>query len=538
MEISSQKINYKKLFSRPLSNEEIQVLIKVQRDPFFFATFVYLIHPVKGKTQFKLYPFQRSVLWQFITNRFNIILKFRQAGVTELISLFCLWLAMYHPNKMINIISIKDVVAKKVLRKIKYMYRNLPDYLKVPIVNGRPTELGTASEMEFANGSMISSIPTTEEAGRSEALSLLVIDEAAIIRWAETIWASAFPTLSTGGRAILNSTPYGVGNFFHKRWVEACAGGSKFVPIRLKWPMHPDRGKNGEPSKFKDNPDYDPYWYNNMAAVLGPRRTAQEIDGDFLTSGTNVFDLTDIRAIEDALDQYVTVNYKTDPIYKHLIKRCGTLGDSLMVFNKPRPDTQYSLGCDIATGRARDYSAFSIMDHDGEEVACFKKKITIDKLTYLIGDLGQIYNRALLGPESNDIGLGVATKLQQEGYHNLYYSTTFLKEKGKLKPKEDKIPGWYTTKKNRPVILGELEEDIRTSQNEIKSPFFTQEAYTFIYDDRNRAVAMGKGGGSGSGAESESLFEDDVYTDDAIFSEAITNHIRKIRQRGPIILPL
>lgn len=536
--VTSARPNYKKLIGRPLSKEEFETLIKVQKDPFFFATFVYLIHPIRGKTKFDLYPFQRSVLWQFITNRFTIILKFRQAGVTELISLFCLWLAMYHPNKMINIISIKDVVAKKVLRKIKYMYRNLPDYLKVPIINGRPNELGTASEMEFANGSLISSIPTTEEAGRSEALSLLVIDEAAIIRWADTIWASAFPTLSTGGRAILNSTPYGVGNFFHKRWVEACAGGNNFVPIRLKWEMHPDRGKDGEPCRIPNNPNYDPWWYNNMSQVLGPRRTAQEIDGDFLTSGTNVFDLTDIRAIEDGLDQYIPISYRTDPMFKNLISRAGQLGDSLMIFEKPKHDKFYSLGCDIATGRARDYSSFSIMDQDGEEVACFKKKITIDKLTYLIGDLGQTFNRALLGPESNDIGLGVATKLQQEGYHNLHYSTTLLKEKGKLKPKEEKIPGWYTTKKNRPVILGELEEDIRTEQNNIKSPFFTQEAYTFIYDDRNRAVAMGKGGGNSGGGDAESLFEDDVYTDDAIFAEAITNHIRKIRQRGPIILPV
>lgn len=79
------------------------------------------------------------------------------------------------------------------------MYKNLPEFLKVDIVNGRSGDLGTATEMEFANGSIISSIPTTEDAGRSEGLSLLVIDEAAIMKWAGLIWAAAFPTLSTGG---------------------------------------------------------------------------------------------------------------------------------------------------------------------------------------------------------------------------------------------------------------------------------------------------------------------------------------------------
>lgn len=62
--------------------------------------------------------------------------------------------------------------------------------------NGRAGEFGSASMIEFDNGSFIESIPTSSEAGRSESLSLLVIDEAAIVRWAAQIWAAAFPTLS------------------------------------------------------------------------------------------------------------------------------------------------------------------------------------------------------------------------------------------------------------------------------------------------------------------------------------------------------
>jgi phage FluMu gp28-like protein len=149
---------------------------------------------------------------------------------------------MYHPFKTIVIISIKDRVAKRVLRKIKFMYKNLPPYLRTKVVNGKGDDIGTASELEFANGSIISSIPTTEEAGRSEAVSLLVIDEAAIVRWAERIWASAFPTLSTGGRAIINSTAYGVGNFFHKLFTDAVAKGNVFQAIRLILANAPRKG--------------------------------------------------------------------------------------------------------------------------------------------------------------------------------------------------------------------------------------------------------------------------------------------------------
>jgi len=520
------------IISESLTEEQFQELHRVTKDPFFFSTFITVINPVEGKVPFSLYPYQYKVLAEFIRSRFTIIKKFRQGGLTELISLFCLWLAMYHSNKNINIISIKDTVAKKVLRKIKFMYRNLPPHLRTKVINGRPKEIGTASEMEFSNGSIITSIPTTEEAGRSESLSLLVIDEAAIVRWADQIWAAAFPTLSTGGRAILNSTPYGVGNFFHKKWVEAHSQNNPFVPINLTWQMHPERGIDGDKTKKF------PYWYNQMSEALGPRRTAQEIDGDFLTSGHTVFDLVDIRAIEDTLGDWVPIQTRNDPAFRYFNKalsgKIRPLGDALKIFSKPDPRRKYSIGADVSTGRSRDYSTFTIQDDHGEEAGCFKMKIPVNELAEVLMALGTDFNRAILGPESNDIGLAVASKIQEDGYPNLYYAVKLIKEKGVSRPKEEKIPGWYTTKKNRPVILGELEEDIRLGNISIKDPFFTQEAYTFIYDEQNRPVAMGKGRGS----ESDTLVADDEgYSDDAIMAKAITNHIRKKFNTGPIILP-
>ena len=47
------------------------------------------------------------------------------------------------------------------------------------------------------------------------------------------------------------------------------------------------------------HPERDDGWYRSMSTALGPKRTAQEIDGDFLGSGNSVFDLVDIKAIED-----------------------------------------------------------------------------------------------------------------------------------------------------------------------------------------------------------------------------------------------
>lgn len=485
----------KQIIQQYITKDELRTLARVSQDVFFFSEFIYVINPIKGKVPFKLYPYQKSVLYQFVKERFNIILKFRQAGITELISLYCLWLAMYHENKKINIISIKDTTAKKVLKKIKFMYKNLPQFMQTPIINGRTNEYGSSSLIEFDNGSFIESIPTSPEAGRSEALTLLVIDEAAMVRWANEVYAAALPTLSTGGAAIINSTPRGIGGFYHGQWVDAINGVNGLNPIRLYWYMHPER---------------DQHWYDTMSKALGPKRTAQEIDGDFLSSGNTVFDLTDIKAIEDCLSDYPVIKTRFNGQYRQ--------------FLEPEDNKSYYIGADVATGRSNDYSSFTLMDRGGEEHAIYKGRMAVDKYARLLGDVGELYNYAKIAPETNDVGLAVTSLLQTEGYPNLYYYQKLVRKKGKSKPETDQVPGWITTNQNRPVIIEALEQDVREDNIIVKDPFFVQEAYTFIYDTLGRPVALNK-----HKSNTDSELEDDSYSDDDIFGKAICNHIRKQR---------
>lgn len=498
MSLKSQKIHTN------LSEAEFKELREARRNIFFFSKHIKVVSTQLGKVPFNLYPYQTAVVWAFLNYKFNIIKKFRQAGLTELIAMYCLWFAMYHDHKNVLIISIKDRVAKKVLRRIKFMYKNLPDHLKVPIVNGRGDDLGTASELEFSNGSLISSQPTTEDVGRSEAVSLLVVDEAAILRWMSKIWAAIWPTLSTGGRAIVNSTPYGVGNWYHNIWVNACARGNVFNPINLKWQMHPDR---------------DEKWYRDQLQVLGPRRTAQEIDGDFLASGYNVFDLSDLRAIEDAIEEIYMLETE--------------MNDMFRLYKEPKRNGVYYIGEDVSTGRANDYSAFSVMDGKGEEYASFKGRVPTNVLADLTMRTGKKFNDALLAPEINDVGEAVVSRMQDEGYPYLYNHIALIKNKGDKKPKEEKRPGWLTTSKIRPIIINELEEDIRLRDIYLKNQEFVREGYTFIYDSSNKPVAMGKGNQS----QEDDALEDETYTDDSIMATAITNHIRKRKFNQGLILP-
>lgn len=305
---------------------------------------------------------------------------------------------------------------------------------------------------------------------------------------------------------VSHNTPYGVGNFFHGAWVDAIAGGNPLNPIRLYWQMHPDR---------------DQKWYEEMSTALGPKRTAQEIDGDFLSSGNTVFDLVDIKAIEECLSDYPIINTRLKGQYKE--------------FNEPDPNKEYFIGGDCATGRGTDYSAFTCMDRDGEESAVYKGRISLNKYARLLGDIGEKYNFAKLAPETNDVGMAVTTILQDEGYPNLYFYTKLLRKKRHSRPEEEKFPGWLTTAKNRSVIVENLEKDIRENNVVIKDPFFVQEAYTFIYDGAGRPIARGKHRMSTSSMDID--LEGETYSDDSIFGKAITNHIRCHSASSTVVIP-
>ena len=167
----------------------------------------------------------------------------------------------FHKDKNILCIATKQETAKNMVTKVKFMYENLPSWLKVDASENNKLNL------RLANGSQIKATSASSDAGRSEAVSLLLIDEAAFIDNIGEIWASAQQTLATGGGCIALSTPYGTGNWFHQTWTRAEAAENDFLPIKLPWFVHPER---------------DEAWRKRQDELLGdPRMAAQECDCDF-----------------------------------------------------------------------------------------------------------------------------------------------------------------------------------------------------------------------------------------------------------------
>src|SRR5690606_37911623 len=138
--------------------------------------------------------------------------------------------------KNILIMATKLSTAINFVQKVKVMFESLPPWL-LALCKANLTK----QSLEFSNGSKVKAITTSGDAGRSEALSLLIVDEAAFIDNFEELWTGLYPTLSRGGRAILISTPKGVGGQYYKLWVEAESGANSFNAIKLMWYVHPDQ---------------------------------------------------------------------------------------------------------------------------------------------------------------------------------------------------------------------------------------------------------------------------------------------------------
>lgn len=452
-----------------MAKQSLKEIIKLEYqkcagDPIYFMKKYCMIqHPVRGKIPFHLYDFQERTLTQFKEHRYNIVLKSRQTGISTLVAGFSLWKMLFNQDFNVLIIATKQDVAKNLVTKVRVMNQYLPSWLKQTTVEDNKLSL------RYSNGSQIKATSAAGDAGRSEALSLLVFDEAAFIDKIEEIWVSAQSTLSTGGDAIILSTPNGVGNFFHKTWVGAEEEINTFNTIRLHWSVHPERDQN---------------WRDEQEVLLGPKGAAQECDCDFISSGDSV--------IDPQLLEFYRQTYIQDPVEK------GGFDGNLWKWEYPNYQKSYMVVADVARGDSTDYSACHVIDiQEATQVAEYKGKLETRDFGNFLVSLSTDYNNALLVIENANIGWAVIQQVIDRGYQNLFYMSKDLKYvdvehqlHNKYRAEErGMVAGFSTTSKTRPLIISKLDEYMREKSVTIRSSRTIDELFTFIWKG-NRAEAM------------------------------------------------
>ena len=466
---------------------------KCLQDPVhFMKKYCQIQHPQKGKIPFHLYPFQETALRDLRDHDYNIILKSRQLGISTLSAGYALWLMTFYGDKNILVIATKQEVAKNLVLKVKVMYENLPSWLKLAATEDNKLSL------RLNNGSQIKATSSSGDSGRSEALSLLIIDEAAFISNVEEIWISAQQTLATGGGAIILSTPNGTGNFFHKTWVGAEEGRNRFNTIKLHWTVHPDR---------------DQTWRDKQDELLGPKGAAQECDCNFISSGHTV--------IDGATLQWYNQTTVQDPVEKRGI------GNDLWIWEQPDYTKDYIVIADVARGDSADYSAFHVIDVESmTQVAEYKSQIPTKDYGNLLVNIATEYNDALLVIENANIGWAVLQVAIDRQYKNLYYSpkdnsisdvSQQLARYVDLKDTSQMVPGITTSSRTRPLYISKLDTYMRERVPVIRSRRLIEELFVFIWNGSRPEAQHG-------------------YNDDLVMAFSMGLWIRdtalKLRQQG------
>ena len=473
-----------------MSQQNIKQIIKQEylkcvKDPvYFMKKYCWIQHPTRGRIQFNLFPFQEGTLNLLNKNDRSIILKSRQLGISTLSAGIALHMMLFQKDKAILVVATKQDTAKNLVTKVKFMYDGLPSWLKLGFVENNKLAL------RLKNGSQIKAVSAASDAGRSEAISLLIIDEAAFIEEnrIEEIWGSSQQTLATGGKSIILSTPNGTGNFFHRMWIKAEEGTNGFTPIKLPWTVHPERNQS---------------WRDKQDDELGLRMAAQECDCDFTTSGNIVYD-------PDLLNYY-DQTYITEPV-----ERRGIEG-GLHIWEYPDYTRKYLIAADVARGDSKDYSAFHIIDIDEcKQIGEFKGQIGTKEYGHMLVAIATEYNNALLVIENANIGWNTIQIVIDKGYKNLYYSPkgdaatsadAFLAKGYDITDTTRMVPGFTMSMKTRPLTIGKLDAYMREKSLVIQGKRTMEELRTFIWKNGRAEAQSG-------------------YNDDLIMSLATACYVR------------
>jgi len=436
-----------------LTKEQIlKEIVRSGKDPVYFINnYAKISHPLRGLIPFKTYDFQTELISNFNDHRFTVILKARQLGISTISAAYIAWMMMFHRDKNVLVIATKFGTAANLVKKVKAIHRHLPPWMKIAKIS-----IDNRTSFELSNGSQIKASSTSSDAGRSEALSLLVIDEAAHVDNLDELWTGLYPTLSTGGRCIALSTPNGVGNWFHGIYINAELKNNDFYFVKLPWHVHPERDKE---------------WFEKETRNMSRRQIAQELECNFNMSGETVFHPEDLKLIEKNL---------CDPKYKTGFDR------NLWIWEEYSPGSTYILSADVARGDGQDYSAFHIFKLETAEiVAEYQGKPTPDIFSNMLFQAGKEFGECMIIVENNSVGWGVLSKLEEENYSNLYYSKKSTHEHVESYQSDTAgvIPGFTTSSKTRPLIISKLEELIRNKLINMKSKRLFNEMKTFVWEN-------------------------------------------------------
>jgi len=166
---------------------------------------------------FKLFQPQKELINNYEENHYNIVRKYRQAGVTTVTSAYaaikCAFANEKNPERVL-ILANKQETAIEFLNKISSFIKQLPSWVDISYVKS------SQKHVILSNKSEIKAVATSADALRGYTPTIMILDEAAFIDGGQELWGACLASISTGGKPILISCVTGDSYIFTNKGIE------------------------------------------------------------------------------------------------------------------------------------------------------------------------------------------------------------------------------------------------------------------------------------------------------------------------------
>lgn len=463
------KTAYKK---ENFSKEELTELALCAKDPkYFLINHCYIQHPTRGRMRFLLYDYQEDLVDVYHNNRYSISMLARQTGKSTCAAGYLLWYAMFVPDSVVLVAAHKYSGAQEIMQRVRFAYETLPDYIRAGVTSYNKGSL------EFDNGSRIIAQATTENTGRGLSISLAYLDEFAFVRpsVAKEFWTSLSPTLSTGGKCIITSTPNQDDDQFAQIWNEANKniddygnetdiGKNGFASFKADWTVHPDRDED---------------WAREEQAKIGEQRFRREHNCEFIAYDETLIDSIKLAGMEgrEAYAKQGEVRW-----YKPIA--AGNI---------------YLVGLDPSLGTGGDNAAIQVYELPGmKQVAEWQHNRTpvqqqvkiLQQICTYIDDEAKNKSEIYYSLENNTLGEAALVTVQDLGEE--FIPGTFISESKAHGNAKIHRRGFTTTHKSKISTCAKLKYWIETDKLEVASKNLLRELKTFIAKGNSYSAKEGE----------------------------------------------
>jgi len=438
---------------------------------YFMRHYFYIQHPVRGQLLYDPYPFQEELIKNYHENRFSISMLARQMGKTTSAAGYLLWYAMFQTDKTILIAAHQYSGAQEIMQRIRYAYEMCPMWLKPGV------ESYNQGNIDFENKSRIVARATTEKTGRGMSLSLLYLDEFSFVRptIAKEFWTAISPTLATGGKCIITSTPNSDEDQFAQIWREANkkideygnptnVGKNGFSPYMARWDSHPER---------------DEKWAAEELSKIGEDRFRREMNCEFIIDEETLISSLKLIALESI-----------EPLFKT---------GQIRWFKRPQAGHIYVTALDPSLGTGGDNAAIQVFEADTTiQVAEWKHNRTpIPEQIKLLAQINKEIVEATKEPnnlyyslENNTIGEAALISLAEYGEENIL--GTMVSEPKSMGSSRRYRRGFNTTNKSKLAACSKFKNLLESGKLKIYSSGLITELKTFVASGGSYAAKIGE----------------------------------------------